>query len=214
MTTNNESESNALAQNLAACSAVEIRIDRICRIIDRHQETNPVIANAATALCRKELEYVRENMPEPIDDATRFLAKSAEENLLFAQRRATPVLPATYDPQDTELQNQPPEILNCITHIADAAQIQHHANQATNNVNQVAKKAHMRAAIKVIERTEQQNEETVDMAMRLHTQNIVDQDFINQIVQASQENAQHAATIEKIRRSHMTSRVLPIIESA
>ena len=213
MTTNNENKSEALAQTLAAYSAVEIRTDRICRIIDRHQETNPVIATAAAALCRKELEYVRENMPEPIDDATRFLAQSAQENLLFAQRRANPALPTTSDPQETELQNQPPEILNCITHIADAAQIQHHANQATNNVSTVAKKAHMQAGIKVIERTREQTEETLDMAIRLHTENVVDDEFITQMVQASQESVQHTATIEKIRRSHMTSQVLPIIES-
>ena len=213
MTTNNENASEAIAITLAACSAVEIRTDRICRIIDHHQETNPVIAKAAAALCRKELEYVRENMPEPTDDATRFLSKSAQESLLFAQRRATPALPTTSDPQETELQNQPPEILNCITHIADAAQIQHHANQATNNTNNVARKAHMQAGIRVIERTIEQSEETLDMAIRLHTENVIDDEFIAQMVQASQESAQHTATIEKVRRSHMTSRVLPIIES-
>ena len=213
MTTNTENESEALAQTLAACSAVEIRTDRICRIIDRHQETNPVIARTAAALCQKELEYVRENMPEPINDATRFLTHAAQENLLFAQRRATPTLPTTSDPQETELQNQPPEILNCITYIADAAQIQHHANQAANNINTVAKKAHMKAGIQAIERTREQSEETLDMAIRLHTENAVDDEFINQMVQASQEIVQHTATIEKIRRSHMTSRVLPVVES-
>ena len=213
MTTNTEKESEAIAQTLAACSAVEIRTDRICRIIDRHQETNTVIAKAAAALCRKELEYVRENMPESIDDATRFLTKSAQENLLFAQRRATTTLPTTSDPQETELQNQRPEILNCITYIADAAQIQHHANQAANNVNTIAKKAHMRAGIKAIERTTENAEETLDMAIRLHTENVVDDEFITQMVQASQEIAQHTATIEEIRRSHMNSRVLPVIES-
>ena len=133
--------------SLAAMTAVTIRVDRLCRIIERFAETNPIIARAAHTMAANTMSSIRARLDEPSeqnrDDTGKFLHDITHQNLKTAEARI----------QNAKAPNQ--EMLRTtgleplflgVEHAAISGQMAYHADQVQLCPNQKAKLAHITAA--------------------------------------------------------------------
>ena len=133
--------------SLAAMTAVTIRVDRLCRVIERCAETNPIISRVAYTMAADSIQSIQARLNEPSeqnrDETGKFLHDITHQNLKTAEAR---IQNTKSPPQETiSTTGQEPLFLS-VEHAAISGQMSYHADQVQLCPNQKAKLAHIEAA--------------------------------------------------------------------
>ena len=207
--TNQQLESHAeINAALAATTAVTMRVDRLCRVIERFAASNPIIARVAYTIATQTMHSIEANINNPAapnhDDTGKFLHDITLQNLKTAMVRL----------ENTKVPAQ--EILDPTRHIslflgvehaAIAAQMAYHGDQVTLSPNPQARLAHIQAANHL-------NQAFEDNLYKLGQVQPTQPDANNQVaIDMVKENAQ--STIDAYRRIMSAKRtLLPVVISS
>ena len=133
--------------SLAAMTAVTIRVDRLCRVIERFAQTNPIISRVAYTMATDTMRSIRARLDEASeqnhDETGKFLHGITHQNLKTAEAR---IQNAKSPPQEMISTAGKEQLFLGVEHAAISGQMSYHADQVQLSPNPKAKLAHVTAA--------------------------------------------------------------------
>ena len=133
------------AQRIAVVSSIDIRIDRLCRIIE-NPATDPGTKILVRNKIANDINLARNSVPAIDASEDRYLNEAARASIDLAQRRAESCLQS---PAESFSKDFPTHILDgasaCLEFIAANAQLERHVARVANSPNPAERKAHAAA---------------------------------------------------------------------
>ena len=205
-TANDPSEHEYTAAALAEVTAVEVRVDRMCRVFEKHKQSNPDLASDAYQFSTIEIYNAKRQVEEARKELLpehKFIDQESEKAINMATRRLAAITNEPSSIKDTDDIN--PVVWECLQQIADAAQLQHHKTQIENTPNPTAEKAHIFAANIVFARIAPRAPIMMHEEAREEISNAASPEIAQQIEQSFSEAALNFQIIQTSRR-----RALPV----